>query len=297
MEEINLSIIIVTKDRKTELLDCLRSILESHDQGDIIVVDSSRVPLEELKDSRIRYSYLPKANMDEARNHGIKHTRNKIIAFLDDDGYVDSAWSSTLLEAYRENPEAGGVGGKVISVPKSLRPFGPLGGRITPWGMVYGDFETGEKVVECDHLFGANMSFRRDILLEIGGFDTNYDGTSLREETDTAVRIRRLGYKLCYQPKAIFYHSQSKRGRAITEKRSKAKSLVLNHTYFYFKNFISIHPILTFLLPLFFLDTSIMLLKNHQYYRDPLGFLCGWLGFFGGVRRAKPYIVRGLKDD
>lgn len=288
MEGPKLSVIIVTKDRRNELLVCVRSVITSLDICDeVIIVDGSKTPLgADQIPPRVRYFHLPSKNRCEARNFGIEVARNEIIAFLDSDGYVHRDWLSFLLEAYREHPEAGGVGGSVIQ--ESLRAFGPRGGRVTPWGMIYGDFIGGEEVVHCDHLFGANMSFRRDVLLKVGGFDRNYTGTAFREETDIAVRIRRLGYKLFYQPGAVFYHEESKQGRAIVERLHQARSLVLNHTYFYFKNYLTVYPVLILLLPLFFLDISIMLLKVKRYYRDPLGFFYGWLGFIDGLMHYKP---------
>ena len=280
-----LSIVIVTKDRELELNECIRSLSQYIRFNDeVIVIDGSRKPLRiNLLDSRVAYFHLPSSNMDEARNFGIKVSKNEIIAFLDSDGYIEKSWLLSLLQAYRKHPEAGGIGGSVVQ--ESLGAFGPRGGRITPWGMVYGNFKDGENIIESQHLIGCNMSFRKDVLLKVQGFDTAYNGTALREDTDIAVRIRCLGYKLFYQPKAIFYHLESKQGRLTRNKQ--ARSFIANHTYFYIKNYLSVNPVLVLFLPFFFIDIFILLLAIKKYYTAPLAFFNGLLGFFDGLIHYK----------
>lgn len=76
------------------------------------------------------------------------------------------------------------------------------------------------------------MSFRRELLLRVGGFDEKYVGTGYRDDTDLCVRIRRLGNKLLYQPKALVQHKF--RGKRIDS--NWVYWYMRNHTYFYLKN-------------------------------------------------------------
>ena len=46
------------------------------------------------------------------------------------------------------------------------------------------------------------MFFRKKALEKVKGFDTWYDKTAHREETDVMVRISKKGYKILYNSKA-----------------------------------------------------------------------------------------------
>jgi GT2 family glycosyltransferase len=53
---------------------------------------------------------------------------------------------------------------------------------------------------------GGNMSFRRELLERVGGFDERFGQPSLYEETDVSLKVRRLGYKLFFLPEAEIIH-------------------------------------------------------------------------------------------
>ena len=50
------------------------------------------------------------------------------------------------------------------------------------------------------------MSFRRQALMDIGGFDVRYGGTAHLEETDVCLRVRRLGFAMRFEPAAALTH-------------------------------------------------------------------------------------------
>lgn len=288
-ERYKTSVIIATKDRPQELLKCLNSLMKTiRDYDEIIIVENGSNNLLHMKwkDKRIRYFHLPNPGRIEARNFGIHVAQGEIVAFIDDDSIISPYWLQNLLDTYRQYPEAGSVGGKLIS-KFMLRPFGPPGGKIKPWGSVIHNLQTGENAVETDVLSGCNMSFKKDALLKAGGFDATYDGMCYREENDPQVRIKRLGYKLVYQPKAIVYHLESERGREIVTVKEHAKSRVKNHTYFYMKNYPLQNPLLIMLIPLFLLDIFLMLLIR---YKNPLAFYHGFSGFLEAVSGFKDRI-------
>jgi GT2 family glycosyltransferase len=60
--------------------------------------------------------------------------------------------------------------------------------------------------VEVDHGIGANMSFRREVLAQLGGFRDDFAGTALREDTDVFLRLRALGYRAVFSPQAVVDH-------------------------------------------------------------------------------------------
>ncbi len=50
-----------------------------------------------------------------------------------------------------------------------------------------------------------NLSLRRDLFIEIGGFDERFSGAS-GEDTDLSFRLRRCGYRLFFEPAAVVKH-------------------------------------------------------------------------------------------
>ena len=140
----------------------------------------------------------------EARNSGVQAATAPVVAFVDDDVETNPDWAERLLAAYGDGVL--GVGGLVIpSAPPSVigrylernNPLEPLEADLgdsealpyrlalylrRQWG---GGRPSGRREVYA--LVGANMSFRRDALLAVGGFDPRF--TFGAEELDLCRRI------------------------------------------------------------------------------------------------------------
>lgn len=236
---LKLSVVIVTYNRYRDLKECLDSVFNLADQPyEVIVVDScSTDDTDKVKECYpIRFISIPERSMVSARNVGITAAQGDIVAFLDDDVVVDKTWSKYIIKPYQDN-NVGGVGGRVITYGKTKKHYVKVKnrevGRVFSNGLVLGNFDTPlTHPVEVDCLFGCNMSFRRDLLLEAGGFDENYKGNCFREETDCCIRIKKLGYTLIYQPKALVWHKFWGK----TTNREWGYWYMRNHTYFYLKN-------------------------------------------------------------
>jgi len=205
---------------------------------EIIVVDScSSDDTAKLQHKYpIRYLRIKERCRQRARNLGISVARGDVIAFLDDDVVVDKCWLKHLLETYNHD-SVGGVGGRVIPYGEGRDYYVPIKhyevGVVKKDGLVLGNFDTPlPEPIEVDHLVGCNMSFRRELLLAVGGFDENFKGNCFRDDTDLCLRIKRLGYKLVYQPKALVWHKF--RGKKVSNEW--VYWYVRNNTYFYMKN-------------------------------------------------------------
>jgi GT2 family glycosyltransferase len=130
-----------------------------------------------------------------------------IVAFIDDDAFAEPDWLAQLLGRYSD-PGVGAVGGRARNGQPGEEAEG-LGeiGLLLPNGLLTGYFAADPgRDVEVDHLLGANMSVRRDIVEQLGGIQDHYPGTCLREETDIALRMRRAGYRVVYTPEAVVEH-------------------------------------------------------------------------------------------
>ncbi|HEX9998391.1 MAG TPA: glycosyltransferase [Abditibacterium sp.] len=214
-----ITLIIVTLGRPLAVERCLK---QAHEQSEpihqIIVVDGD--DKEEARPVVARYPgvlYVRNPNgfgrMTGSRNVGLLQSTGDIIAYIDDDAYCHREWAREIAAPYAD-PKIGAVGGRALNgvAGEESRGIDQVG-RFSAKGEVLGFFgaDTG-KIVEVDHLIGCNMSFRRDILGELGGFHEFYPGfCSTYEEADLCFRIKKLGYRIVFNPRCVVDHEGAPR--------------------------------------------------------------------------------------
>ena len=221
------SVVVPTCADATAAVRCVKTIRE-HACGplEVIVVENRpaksdvRCALTEAfgPDSGVRYVEEPTPGLSRARNAGLAEATGGIVAFVDDDVVVDHRWLEALREAFAACPEATCVTGLI-------EPLG-LGTRAESLLDQYATFGKGltRRVYRLDAppddvpLFpytaghfgsGANMAFRREALLGLGGFDPYLGaGTHARggEDLDICIRLILSGQTLVYEPRAIVRH-------------------------------------------------------------------------------------------
>ncbi|WOP17214.1 glycosyltransferase [Raineyella sp. LH-20] len=207
------AVIIATYNRPDRVRDCLDHLARQSTAPDrVIVVDSSpdarteRV-VRDFPDVLYARNPMGRGRTPESRQIGYSMTREDIVAFLDDDANAWPDWLEQLLARY-DSPEVAGVGGSALNgVPGERRAGIGSIGLLLPDGRLTGNFAADPgRDIDVDHLLGANMSFRRTAIDDIGGIYGDYPGTCLREESDLALRIRTRGHRLVYTPAAVVDH-------------------------------------------------------------------------------------------
>ena len=117
-----------------------------------------------------------------ARNVGWRASNARWIAFLDDDVVPAADWLERLAEDLGALPDdvAGSQGRIVVPLRPDRRPT---------------DWERDVEGLERARWATADMAYRRDALVRVGGFDERFPH-AYREDADLALRLVAAGYRL-----------------------------------------------------------------------------------------------------
>ncbi|WP_092816441.1 glucosyl-dolichyl phosphate glucuronosyltransferase [Halopenitus malekzadehii] len=145
----------------------------------------------------------------ESRNRGAEIASGDVVTFIDDDAVADEEWVERLVHAYEEK-DAIAAGGKMVPEWVAGKPsFLP---EEFYWlvGVTHRGFADGPG--EVRNTFGSNISFRRDVFLELDGFDIDIGGRKGDKnlqggETELCARMREeYGQGVWYDPEAEVAH-------------------------------------------------------------------------------------------
>jgi GT2 family glycosyltransferase len=149
-----------------------------------------------------------------ARNFGLRESCGEIVAFVDDDVILTSEWAKSLIETHNRD-DVVGVTGPVL----------PKWNKEKNWEWFPKEFDWifgcsrwlgFDKKTEVSSVVGANASFKREALNEVGGYRETLGAFWSRrqewqitgEETDLSLRIRaRTGKSIIYDPGACVFHN------------------------------------------------------------------------------------------
>lgn len=195
-----ISVVVPTYNRKEMLKECLESLFNQSypsDKYEIIVIDSSDditndmiQRYKEKSPCKLKYFIHDPKGPAAARNFGVENAEGEIICFIDDDCIAHKDWIKNMASSFI-NKEIGGIAGKLIPYkPQTLIE------------------EYAEKNIQLDYriltyIATCNAVYRKNILLAVGGFDTNL---RTHEDRDLSIRVRLKGYKLKYNQRAIVYY-------------------------------------------------------------------------------------------
>ena len=207
-----ISVVINTYNRAASLDVTLRSLRRlNYPNFEVIVVNgpSTDDTMSMLRDhaSSIRLGTCSDRNLSVSRNVGIDMARGDLVAFLDDDAVPDQNWLDDAAAAF-DSDEVGGAGGFVFDhTGYNLQYRYSVSNRIgtARWNVPQPGSEfCYPGCLEFPYLQGTNAVFRRDALLEIGGFDEEFE--YYLDETDVCLRLVDAGFLLKQLSSAFVYH-------------------------------------------------------------------------------------------
>ena len=221
-----------------------------------------RLPIEIVQQER--------KGLVEARNLCWQRANTDIVCIIDDDLLVSENWLNAIINIFNSDPKIGGVTGPTVigrersgnrdaialiekftkgnifwrSVGRFYLGFIMEGrakevGKILECGTFslgsnYPDSLQGKEGLDVDYLEACHMCLRRPLIEKVGGFDYRYTGTGEWSEPDLAFKIRQLGYRLVFSPRAAAEHRISQEG--VFKKRTYAFERSVNFIAYYFKN-------------------------------------------------------------
>jgi glycosyltransferase involved in cell wall biosynthesis len=218
---IKISAVVCTYNRAPLLVDALESLLnQTLDPAcyEVLVVDNGstdntgavvRRLIASYGDHNLRIVREIRQGLAHARNAGLRNTHGCYVAYLDDDAKAQQDWLQKIVDCFETvDPPPIVVGGPILPFYDTSKPT---------W--FRDDFETrnwgtGPRFLEKGEVFsGSNMTFQREVLERLGGFDTRLGMRgpylSAGEETALFERIwqgRDSTPVLYYSPQLVVFH-------------------------------------------------------------------------------------------
>jgi GT2 family glycosyltransferase len=210
------TVAVCTRNRPLELGRCLEAIAALPDDGqEVIVVDnnSSDGSTADVVARRpqVRYIHQAEGGLNAARNRAMREARHEIVAFTDDDAFVDPGWLRALTRNF-ENPVVLCATG--LTLPFELETEAQeLFERYSPFSRGFTrrvfDGASMNPMAVGPVGAGANLAFRRSLVEAVGEFDEALDGgTPTRSGGDHEMfsRILAAGFQIVYDPAALNWH-------------------------------------------------------------------------------------------
>ena len=177
-----ISIIVCTYNREKYLGECLQHLANQTALAstyEIVIINNNSPDRSELickdfiennRDLNITYHLEINQGHTHARNAGIEKSEGDLLAFIDDDAFVDENYVREISQAFASS-DASAIGGKIDPVYES--------GKVPDWMSPFLlplvsalDMGNSVKIFSgTKHPIGANMVFRRNVFEQLGNFN------------------------------------------------------------------------------------------------------------------------------
>jgi cellulose synthase/poly-beta-1,6-N-acetylglucosamine synthase-like glycosyltransferase len=198
------SVVIPVRNRPEHIRRCLEALQNQTIQAkEVFVVDdgstdeTAQAALDAGKGLPLVVLRLPARGAGAARNAGAAHASAGIILFTDADCTPRPDWIERMMAPFRSQTISG-VRGAYVSSQTALT------ARLVQ--SEYEDrYRRTAKLGSIDFIDTYSAAYRREVLLESGGFDVAFEGASV-EDQELSFRIAKRGHHLVFEPSAIVSH-------------------------------------------------------------------------------------------
>ncbi|MGF7119735.1 mycofactocin biosynthesis glycosyltransferase MftF [Rhodococcus sp. TAF43] len=172
----------------------------------VVVDDGSRTPLElpDLSGCTAHVTLLrheTSRGPAAARNTGLRSAETPFVAFLDSDVLPKTGWLERMLGHFSD-PAVALVAPRIVALE-------PEGSMLARYEHARSSLDLGRKEAAVrsgspvSYVPSAAMLVRRDVLVEVGGFD---ESMHVAEDVDLCWRLQEGGWRLRYEPVAHVAH-------------------------------------------------------------------------------------------
>jgi len=201
------SIIIVNHSGQHFLADCLKSVQDTcYENFEIILVDNNS------SDSSKSFvtEFFPKVKIIELdKNYGFsipnnmaaKTANGKYLVFLNNDTKTTPSWLDGLVSFLEKNSDYA-IGQSLLVLPNGK--IDSSGDYIDEIGRAFSSDLTPKNVQDIFSARAACMIIKKDIFLDLGGFDETYFASF--EDVEFGWRAWRWGFKVAIIPESVVFH-------------------------------------------------------------------------------------------
>jgi len=221
-QTVDLSVVLPTYNRESILVNVLKQLLGQEPKPlEIIVIDqtdkhdlNTQEFLDTLiKEGRIKYIYQQEKHANVARNRGIIESRGEIVLILNDDIVIPKDLVGKHFDNFKD-PSIAAVSGAVLEHVTELTDKFPPDYYRKYTGWIHFPLNYSMRV-ETINLNSCNLSIRRDIAMEAGGFDENFYRTYF-DDSDLGLRLHKLclkkGLRAIHDPGVCIVHLREPTG-------------------------------------------------------------------------------------
>lgn len=218
----SISVIIPTFNRGKVLLETIESVLQQeYPDFEVLIIDQTTDhppdifrALQNLHETGcIHWIREAIANLPRARNIGLVHATGKIVVYLDDDVLLPKNFLEKHARHYTDT-SVHAVTGMILHPGESYkdRPRLPIPRRTAARRVDLQTMRYRTPLRNPAHFVGANMSFRTDVLVSLGGFSHHFSESALGEDMELAGRLHREGCFSRYDPECWLLHRVTPEG-------------------------------------------------------------------------------------
>ncbi len=215
MPQPSVSIIILVRNHREHLKDCLESVMNlDYPHLEIILADNASTDgsadfvqgkFPSVKVLRLDKNY----GFAEGNNIAIKQAKGDYIFLLNPDTKVEPECVNKLVETMEKDKNIGICMPKMLifNEPSVINSTGIIANKVLQgrdrgaWELDCGQYDRERQILGA---CGAGMFIRRNLFEKIGYFDRLY--FAYYEDLDFSIRTRWSGYKINFVPQAIVYH-------------------------------------------------------------------------------------------
>ena len=212
-ESLKIAVIIAAKGSCVQLDECLASLAgQTYKNYDVILVDDGLSDEAKIvaHENAIWITVLEnnEQGVSAARNLGAAFTDAEYIAFIDADCIADENWLSELILGLKSDDVAVSCGG-TQQIPLSASVFEQRVAETFDKMGFLTDYikKSNQEIVPVAHNPSCNVIYDRKVFVDSGGFLV---GLWPGEDVELDYRLRKKGYTLLFNSKAVVSHYRSK---------------------------------------------------------------------------------------